>query len=233
MKSISAWLGVALALCLSFALTQQPQIAAAHGAKFDRSTLSDNTILPPDLALSPAQERQNASVASLINDGIEIMRFAETSTPDALVATTVKLSPTSVSFGSITIGATSSPHTVTLTNVGTTTLSITGFAKTGANPADFAQAHSCGTTLAKGASCIVNVTFKPTASGTRTAALSISDSASGSPQKVPLSGTGVAGSCIPTGHPCFGPGLPHCCRAPFPHHSFCSSQTGWGVCLMN
>jgi len=63
--------------------------------------------------------------------------------------------------------------------------------------------------------------------------LGVSDNAAGSPQTTPLSGTGVAGSCVPFGRTCFGPGLPHCCPAPFPHHSFCSSRTGFGVCLMN
>ena len=42
-----------------------------------------------------------------------------------------------------------------------------------------------------------------------------------------------APSCIPVGQACFGPGQLKCCPAPFPHHSFCSSQTGSGVCLMN
>ena len=42
-----------------------------------------------------------------------------------------------------------------------------------------------------------------------------------------------AQSCIPFGQLCYGPGLLHCCPAPFPHHSFCSNRTGWGRCLMN
>ena len=39
--------------------------------------------------------------------------------------------------------------------------------------------------------------------------------------------------CIPLGGACFGPGPAHCCPAAFPHHSFCSSRTGWGRCYMN
>jgi len=39
-------------------------------------------------------------------------------------------------------------------------------------------------------------------------------------------------SCTPFGGTC-GPGLPRCCAAPFPHHSFCSNPTGFGTCLMN
>jgi hypothetical protein len=180
-----------------------------------------------------AQERQNDSVASLIDERDGIVGFSETSTPEALVVTTAKLSPVSVSFGSVTIGTISAPKTVTLTNVGTSSLSITGIAVTGSAPGDFAQTHTCGSRLMAGASCSIKITFKPTASGTRAAALSISESGAGSPQKVPLSGTGVAGSCIRVGASCFGPGPTRCCSAPFPHHAFCSSQTGFGVCLMN
>jgi hypothetical protein len=85
---------------------------------------------------------------------------------------------------------TSTAQTVTLTNTGTTTLSITGFAVTGANSSDFVQNNNCGSSVAAGANCTIVVLFTPSAIGARTAALSISDNASGSPQTVSLSGTG-------------------------------------------
>ena len=118
------------------------------------------------------------------------------------IGTTAKLSPTSLSFGVVaigTIGTLKPPKTVTLTNVGTTALGITGIAITGTNVGDFFQSHDCGSSLAAGASCTISVTFRPTAIGTRRAAVSITDSAAGSPQKVALSGTGGAsgaGFCL-------------------------------------
>jgi Abnormal spindle-like microcephaly-assoc'd, ASPM-SPD-2-Hydin len=145
-----------------------------------------------------AQEPQEHSVASLINDSDEIAGFSETSTPNPMVATTVKLYPTHLSFGSVRVDVTSSPKTVTLTNLGTSSLSIYGIAITGTDRGDFFQTHTCGTKLARGASCSIKVTFRPTVSGTRTAALSIRDNGAGSPQMVPLDGTGVrffAGVC--------------------------------------
>ena len=39
-------------------------------------------------------------------------------------------------------------------------------------------------------------------------------------------------NCVPLGGRCFGPSRPHCCPAPFPHHSLCTSRTGWGTCVM-
>jgi probable HAF family extracellular repeat protein len=114
------------------------------------------------------------------------------------IGTTAKLSPSSLNFGTVAIGTASPAKTVTLTNVGTTTLTITAIASTGTNAGDFAQTYTCGSSLAAGASCQISVKFKPTVSGTRTAALSITDNAAGSPQHVPLSGIGTTAKLSPT-----------------------------------
>jgi hypothetical protein len=65
--------------------------------------------------LLTAQELQKHSFANLINDTEEIEGFSETSTPNPLIATTVRLCPTHLSFGSIAMGNHSSAQTVTLT----------------------------------------------------------------------------------------------------------------------
>jgi hypothetical protein len=51
-------------------------------------------------------------------------------------------------------------------------------------------ANSCGSSLAIGANCTIHGHFTPTATGALTAAVTITDSASGSPQSISLSGTG-------------------------------------------
>ena len=156
--------------------------------------------------------------------------FADTTA--ATAAPKATLSPTSLTFSAQTIGTVSAAKTVTLKNTGTATLAITGIGITGANPANFSQTHTCLSSLPVAASCTISVKFKPNATGMRTGGVSIHDHATGSPQRVALSGIGVAPSCTPIGKSC-SPTLPRCCAAPFPHHSFCSSQTGFGVCLMN
>ena len=103
----------------------------------------------------------------------------------------VSLSPSSLSFGNQPVGATSTPQNVTLTNTGTSPLSIAGVGITGQNPGDFTQTNNCGTSVAAGASCTFTVTFTPTASGNRSATLNITDNAGGSPQHVSLAGTGI------------------------------------------
>ncbi len=104
--------------------------------------------------------------------------------------TTAELTPTSLSFGSVKVGTTSSAKTVTLKNVGTTAITITSITLAGIDPGDYAQTNSCGSSLAASASCTISVTFKPTATGARSAILKVTDSAAGSPQQVTLSGTG-------------------------------------------
>ena len=103
----------------------------------------------------------------------------------------VALTPSTLSFGTVTVGTTSAAQTVTVTNNMKTTLTIAGISFTGANPGDFADpSTTCGATLAAAAKCTISVTFKPTATGSRTAFLTLTDSAATSPQKVKVTGTG-------------------------------------------
>jgi VCBS repeat protein/centrosomal CEP192-like protein/FG-GAP repeat protein len=108
------------------------------------------------------------------------------------VAPIVTLGGTSISFGNQNVGTTSSVQMVTLSNTGTATLTIPGIAITGANAGDFAQTNTCGASVAAGANCSISVTFKPTATGNRSASVTITDNAAGSPQTVSLTGTGAA-----------------------------------------
>jgi hypothetical protein len=101
----------------------------------------------------------------------------------------VAISPTSLSFGDQTVGTTSPAKVVTLTNNQKVSLTFSNITITGADPGDFAQTNTCST-LAAGAKCTVSVTFKPSATGARSATLKFTDSAATSPQSLKLSGTG-------------------------------------------
>jgi hypothetical protein len=102
-----------------------------------------------------------------------------------------------LTFGSQTMSTTTPPQTVFVTNIGTDTLNLGGISTTG----DFAQVNSCNTTLASGATCQVSVTFTPTATGSRTGTLVFTDDASGSPQQLNLTGTGLATPATSGGTP--------------------------------
>ncbi len=104
--------------------------------------------------------------------------------------TVVSLSASSINFGTETVGKTSAPNTLTLTNTAQTTLSVQSITITGANSGDFAQTNTCGSAVAGGATCTISVTFTPTKKGSRSALVSIADTGGGSPQTVSLAGTG-------------------------------------------
>jgi len=96
------------------------------------------------------------------------------------------LSPATLTFASRTLGTTSNPSVATLTNNLSTVLTITSVAVTG----DFAQTNTCGTSVAAKGKCTISVTFTPTAVGTRTGTLSVTDNGGNSPQTTSLTGTG-------------------------------------------
>jgi hypothetical protein len=102
------------------------------------------------------------------------------------IAGAASLSASNLTFASSSVGSTSSAQTLTITNTGNGTLSVTSVQVNG----DFSQTNSCST-VAASSSCAVQVTFTPTASGSRTGTLTITSSAIGGPQMVALSGSGV------------------------------------------
>ena len=108
--------------------------------------------------------------------------------------TLAQLTPTSLTFAAQTVGTTSAPQTATLTDVSTNnSIKITSVTITGANAADFAQTNNCGTSLAAGLSCSINVTFTPSATGARSATLTVNDDGGGLSQSVALAAPGCSG----------------------------------------
>lgn len=104
----------------------------------------------------------------------------------------VTLSAAELRFGTQALGTSSSVQMVVLTNIGQADLTITSITLTGENSGDFAETTNCPTTpaiLGAGASCAIKLVFHPRTSATElTAALTISDNASGSPRSVALRG---------------------------------------------
>ena len=100
----------------------------------------------------------------------------------------VDLSPASLGFGDQIIETISTSQTVTLTNSGTAVLTVTNIDISG----DFAESNTCGTTLAVGANCEIQVTFTPTALGTRNGLLSVVTDSVSSPDTVSLNGDGIS-----------------------------------------
>jgi hypothetical protein len=99
----------------------------------------------------------------------------------------IKINPESLTFGSQTVGTEAASKTVSVTNTSTAPITISDIVTTGI---DFSQTNTCSQSLAAGASCAVQVTFKPAVTGERMATLQIDDSDPMSPQTIVLTGTG-------------------------------------------
>ena len=98
----------------------------------------------------------------------------------------IAIFPSSLDLGSQTVGTTSVPRLVSVTNIGADPLTIGAVTAVG----DFTDVTNCGASLAAGASCAISVQMTPTAAGARTGALTIADNAAGTPHNVNLTGTG-------------------------------------------
>jgi hypothetical protein len=128
-------------------------------------------------------------VITYVNGTLTITGSVSQGTPIASV------SPGCVSFGNVLVGTNCTNQPVTLTNIGTASLTIAGITITGPQAADFSETNTCGTTLAAGASCTISVGFKPSTVGPETATLVITDNSNwvtGSTQTVGLIGAGVS-----------------------------------------
>ena len=113
----------------------------------------------------------------------------------------VRVTPTSLSFGSQRVGSTGTAHTYTVANEGNAALTVTGLSLSGANPGDFVASSDCTKApLGPGATCTVSTRFAPNATGLRQAQVGVSDDAPLSPQGVAASGYGAGPNVFaPTG----------------------------------
>jgi hypothetical protein len=114
------------------------------------------------------------------------------STSSAPGGPTATLSATSLAFGNQTVNTMSAAQSATLSNSGGSALSLSKIAVSGANAASFLLSHNCGSSLAAGQSCAIQVQFHPAATGSLTSAVTITDNASNPSQSMALSGTGVS-----------------------------------------
>jgi hypothetical protein len=114
-------------------------------------------------------------------------------TTPSTAAPAVTFTPTSLTFAALPMGTTSAAQSVNVANTGNAPLFINSAATRGANPLDFTEVNDgcSGLTLAAGTSCNVAINFSPTASGTRSGTLIVTDNAPASPQTVPITGTGT------------------------------------------
>src|SRR5271170_1602055 len=166
-------------------------IIGKNGSEFAvRSTTCGSSLGPGaactiSITFKPSAEGSQSATLQVV-DGSGTQTASLTGT-----GTAVKFTPGGLTFAAQAIGTTSPAQPVTLTNLLSTTLTITSIAIGGADPADFAQTNTCGGSVPAGDSCTISVTFSPTADGSRSANVTVTDNDITSPQKIVLSGTGT------------------------------------------
>lgn len=153
------------------------------------SSLASNANCTINVAFQPTAPGTQAGTLTVTNN----LTGPATTTLTG-VGTVMSFTPSSLNFGNQAKGTSSAPQSVTVKNVGTGNVAITRINITGGHVSSYSQTNNCPvspSTLAAGATCTVNVVFTPTLKGALPANLSFQDSGGGSPQNVPLTGTGT------------------------------------------
>ena len=92
--------------------------------------------------------------------------------------------------GTVTVGMTSGPQNLVLTNTGNAAMHVTSIVLGGVNLNDFSLGTStCVGTLAASSNCSIPITFAPVAAGIRSSTITVTDDAPTSPQVVAVNGT--------------------------------------------
>ncbi|HEV2578044.1 MAG TPA: choice-of-anchor D domain-containing protein [Acidobacteriaceae bacterium] len=168
------------------------------------ATLAAQTACSISISFTPTASGTRAGVLTITDSvGTQTAQLSGTGNAPA----TDTLAPLSLTFAQQAIGTNSAVQQVTLTNSGDVALTLITASVTAG---DFTATNSCGASLNPHSACAVLVAFVPTAVGTRSATLTITDQFRS--QTVTLTGTGVAPAGVslsPTalGFPATGVGL--------------------------
>jgi hypothetical protein len=154
--------------------TFQSAVAYPTGGEGTFIAVADfNSDKKPDLVVTDAL---NNDVVELLNTGV------------------ASFSPTApLTFPDQVLGTKSAPQKITLSNTGTTPLSISSMSVQG----EFGLSENCGKSVAAGANCTLSVRSEPTTENSLAGTITIHDSASSKPQVIELFGAGTAVGMAP------------------------------------
>jgi hypothetical protein len=159
------------------------------------SGLSPNATCSISISFKPSADGTRVATLNVYDNAGNSPQTVSLMGVGGVPPSTVGISPSSLTFPAQYVGTTGLPQTVTVTNNGNVplTTSVT------TSIADFATTSDCTNPVSPAMNCTINVFFDPTAGGTRSGTLIITDNASGSPQNIPLTGAGKDFSIAPSG----------------------------------
>ncbi len=163
-------------------------------------TISGDFIIQTNTCGAQVQAGANCTVTMAFTPTVKAMRKGTLTFNDnagnspqtvALTGTgeSIALSPNPVNYGTVVVGQ-SSTMAVTVKNVSTVTVSLTGFTITGAITDYSITANTCGGTIAPGATCSISVKFAPTVKGKRNGQLNVLNNGGGASSPDKLHGVG-------------------------------------------
>ncbi|WP_394779842.1 choice-of-anchor D domain-containing protein [Undibacterium sp.] len=177
-----------------------PACASCHGPSPANNVNGILAAANNPTVISNAFAQNLGGMGSLFNGKLNASQIADLAAfignPNVVAAPAATVSPSTLTFSGTIVGQTSGALEATLSNSGSAALNIGSLSITGAAAADFlfAAGGTCanGGVVAAGASCTVHAAFKPTATGARAAAVSITHNATGGSSTIALNGTGNA-----------------------------------------
>jgi len=177
----------AVTLNISGIATSNPDFAQTNTCG---SSLAAKTHCTITVTFTPSILGAETGTLSVTDDASNSPQTSSLSGTGIVPAT---LTPATANFGTVAQATPSAPKNFTLSNKATVALNISSI--TTGNP-DFSQTNTCGSSLAAKSNCTITVTFTPSIIGAETGTLTVTDSASNSPQTALLSGTGIAQATV-------------------------------------
>jgi hypothetical protein len=190
-KTATLMNNTASSLSISFSASGD-YVAVGNGTSPCGSTLNANAKCTIGVTFHPhSNGSTNGSVAVTFNGSLSPQILALSGTGSGGATAPLTFSPASLSIASTLVGTTSPAKTVTVTNTGATSITLSSLSASGDFAAMGSGTSPCGGALAAGAKCTFTVTFSPSYSGSTKGSVTITDTAPVSPQVYDVSGTGV------------------------------------------
>ncbi len=182
-------------LVLSSIATASTEFAVSGGTCTASSSIAPGANCSIVLGFTPSAAGARSATLTVSHNGTggsSAAALSGTGVAVVVLAPIAQVAPTSVSFGTLNVGAASVTQSVIVTNAGTTTLTLSGIATGSTEFAIGGGTCSASSTVASSASCTILLAFTPNAVGLRSATLTIGHNAVSGSATVALTGTGAA-----------------------------------------
>jgi hypothetical protein len=183
------------ALSFSAIATGSAEFPLSGGSCSTASSIAVGGSCTVGVGFTPSASGARSGTLTIANSGTGSPLTVALSGSGTASSPVAQVSPSALSFAQ-TVGLATASQTITVSNTGTSVLTLSSVSLSGAAVGDYSLAT--GTTCASGTSvvannnCVIKVVFTPTAVGTRSASLVVTHNADGSPTTVLLNGTGNA-----------------------------------------